>query len=234
MKQIKTANHHNLSFFATGGGHGGETGFASVKQAVNIDLSNFKENVLDLKANTLTVGPGNPFSAFETNLYNAGKVVREYCSFLPAILLRDVTLTCLSLAVGNAFCVNMIGATIGAGVGPFQGLHGLVIDALRSVRLVTASGKIVTASESENPDLFWAVRGAGANFGVITSATYEIYDAPNNGNLIEADFTYPGSTNGSLWQLLESWDETYPKEMGLTVDATYDQTTGEVRVTHHE
>lgn len=128
----------------------------------------------------------------------------------------------------------MIGATIGAGVGPFQGLHGLVIDALRSVRLVTASGKIVTASESENPDLFWAVRGAGANFGVITSATYEIYDAPNNGNLIEADFTYPGSTNGSLWQLLESWDETYPKEMGLTVDATYDQTTGEVRVTHHE
>ncbi|CAI7668893.1 unnamed protein product [Penicillium manginii] len=202
---IKTANHHNLSFFATGGGHGGETGFASVKQAVNIDLSNFKENVLDLKANTLTVGPGNPFSAFETNLYNAGKVV----------------------PVGNAFCVNMIGATIGAGVGPFQGLHGLVIDALRSVRLVTASGKIVTASESENPDLFWAVRGAGANFGVITSATYEIYDAPNNGNLIEADFTYPGSTNGSLWQLLESWDETYPKEMGLTVDATYDQTTGE-------
>lgn len=104
----------------------------------------------------------------------------------------------------------MIGATIGAGVGPFQDLHGLVIDALRSVRLVTASEDIVTASEADNPDLFWAVRGAGANFGIITSATYEIYDAPNNGNVIEADFSYPESTNASLWKLLESWDETYP------------------------
>lgn len=48
-----------------------------MKHAVNIDLSNFKENVLDLEANTLTVGPGNSFSAFETNLYNAGKMVRK-------------------------------------------------------------------------------------------------------------------------------------------------------------
>ncbi|EAU36716.1 conserved hypothetical protein [Aspergillus terreus NIH2624] len=201
---IRTANKYNLTFLATGGGHGGETGFATVKHAVNIDLSNFKENVLDLEANTLTVGPGNSFSAFETNLYNAGKMV----------------------PVGNAFCVNMIGATIGAGVGPYQGLHGLVIDALRSVRLVTASGDIVTASDEENPDLFWAVRGAGANFGIITSATYEIFDAPNNGNVVLAEFAYPGSVNGSLWQLLESWGETYPKEMGLTMSASYSQTTG--------
>lgn len=68
----------------------------------------------------------------------------------------------------------MIGATIGAGVGPYQGLHGLVIDALLSVRLVTASGKIVMASEQEHEGLFWAVRGAGANFGIITSATYKV------------------------------------------------------------
>lgn len=125
----------------------------------------------------------------------------------------------------------MIGATIGAGVGPYQGLHGLVIDALRSVRLVTASGDIVTASDKENPDLFWAVRGAGANFGVITSATYEIFDAPNKGNVVLAEFAYPGSVNGSLWKLLESWDKTYAKEMGLTMSASYDQKTGKVRPT---
>lgn len=75
--QITTANKHKLPFFVTGGGHGSDTGFASVKHAVNIDLSKFKENVLDLKANTLTVGPGNSFSAFETKLYKAGKVVRK-------------------------------------------------------------------------------------------------------------------------------------------------------------
>ena len=126
----------------------------------------------------------------------------------------------------------MIGATIGAGVGPYQGLHGLVIDALLSVRLVTASGDLVTASEDENTDLFWAVRGAGANFGIITSATYKVFDAPNKGLLVEANFIYPGSVNASLWELLESWDETYPKEMGLTLEAAYNHTTEQVRSDH--
>jgi len=77
---IKAANQNNLSFFATGGGHGGETGFATVKQAINIDLSNFNENNLNLTANTLSVGPGISFVDFETNLYDAGKVIREFCS----------------------------------------------------------------------------------------------------------------------------------------------------------
>lgn len=127
----------------------------------------------------------------------------------------------------------MIGATIGAGVGPFQGLHGLIIDALRSVLLVTANGDIVTASDSENESLFWAVRGAGANFGIVISATYEIFDAPNNGNAVEADFAYEGSVNASLWELLQSWDETYPREMGLTLIAAFNHTTNEVRSSDH-
>lgn len=126
----------------------------------------------------------------------------------------------------------MIGATIGAGVGPYQGLHGLIIDALLSVRIVTASGDIVTASDDENEDLFWALRGAGANFGIITTATYKVFDAPNNGLLVEADFIYNGSVNASLWELLQSWNETYPKEMGLTLEATYNHTTNQVRSDH--
>ncbi|KAK5656801.1 hypothetical protein OQA88_4349 [Cercophora sp. LCS_1] len=200
---IKTANQYRLPFLATGGAHGGETGFANVKQAINIELSNFKEKKIDLAKNRLTVGPGISFVDFEEDLYNAGK-------FVP---------------VGNAFCVNMIGATMGAGVGPYQGLHGLVIDALRSVRLVTATGDVVTASDSENDSLFWAIRGAGANFGIVVSATYEIFDAPNGGKLIEADFAYNGSVNGSMWKLLQTWDKTYPKEMGLTVVMTYSHAT---------
>lgn len=122
----------------------------------------------------------------------------------------------------------MIGATIGAGVGPYQGLHGLIIDTLRSVRLVTASGELVTASDDENPDLFWAIRGAGANFGIITSATYEVYDAPNKGLVVQADFVYPGSANASMWELLASWDKTWPKEAGLTMETVFNHTTGTV------
>ena len=123
----------------------------------------------------------------------------------------------------------MIGATIGAGVGPYQGLHGLVVDALLSVRLVTPKGDLVTVSKDENQDLWWAIRGAGANFGIITLAKYKIFDAPNNGKLVQADFVFPGSANASLYQLLESWDQTYPKEMGLTLSASYNHTSNQVR-----
>lgn len=126
----------------------------------------------------------------------------------------------------------MIGATIGAGVGPYQGLYGLIIDAMLSIRMVTATGDIVTASDDENADLFWAVRGAGANFGIITSITYKLYDAPNNGQLVEADFFYNASVNASLWELLQSMDETFPKEMGLTLEAAYNHTTNQVRSDH--
>ncbi|KAK3995176.1 FAD-binding domain-containing protein [Cladorrhinum sp. PSN332] len=206
---VRTANRYNVPFYATGGGHGGADKSNKVKNAINIDLSNFKENVVDAPRNRLTVGPGIAFVDFQRNLYNVGK-------FIPT---------------GNAFCVNMIGATIGAAHGPYQGLRGLGIDALRSVRLITAAGDLVTASDTQNTDLFWAVKGAGQNFGIITQAVFEIFDAPNRGDLVQADFQYDGASNSSLFQLLESWDATYPREMGLTITAGLVRATGRVSLT---
>jgi FAD/FMN-containing dehydrogenase len=122
----------------------------------------------------------------------------------------------------------MIGATIGAGVGPLKGEYGLIIDSLRSVDIVTATGDVVTASETQHNNLFWAVRGAGANFGIVVSATYEVYDAPNNGQVIVGDFFLDPASNISLWELLSSWDsdEVFPKEMGMSVAGGYDSTSG--------
>ncbi|KAM0810175.1 putative FAD-binding PCMH-type domain-containing protein [Seiridium cardinale] len=203
---VKIANEHNISYLATGGAHGANIGFAKVRNAIDIDLGNFNFTTLDTDTNLLTVGAANSFSDFFDLLYNAGKEIQT----------------------GNAPCVNMIGATIGAGVGPLQGLHGLIIDALRSVVIVTASGDALNASSTENPDLFWAIRGAGANFGIITQATYEVHDATNNGQLINADFAFSGAANGSLWELLNSWDsdEVYPKEMGMSIIAGFNHTSG--------
>lgn len=124
----------------------------------------------------------------------------------------------------------MVGATLGAGVGPLQGLHGLVLDALSSVQLITASGSLITVSSTENPDLFWAIRGAGANFGIITSANYSIHDATNDGMLVNADFIYPASANRSLFELLASFDEYLPPQLGLSIEMAYNQTSQEVRV----
>lgn len=134
------------------------------------------------------------------------------------------------LETGNAPCVNMVGATIGAGVGPLQGLHGLIADALLSVRMVTATGDLITVSDASNPDLFWAIRGAGANFGIITSATYKINDATNGGRVLNADFGFPGTANASLYDLLQSWDDAFPKRAGLVIGAGFNATSGRVRL----
>lgn len=97
-----------------------------------------------------------------------------------------------------------------------QGLRGLLVDSLVSVRLITASGTIVTASEKENADLFWGIRGAGYNFGIVTSATYKVYDATNHGQVVNGDFLFPASANQSVWQVLQSYDATLPAQLALT------------------
>lgn len=76
---------------------------------------------------------------------------------------------------------GMVGASIGAGVGRYQGINGLIIHNLLSVRLVTAAGKLIDISATSHPDLWWAIRGAGANFDIITSATFKLTPLVNGG-----------------------------------------------------
>jgi FAD/FMN-containing dehydrogenase len=109
-----------------------------------------------------------------------------------------------------------------------QGIRGYTSDALLQVTIVTAAGIPFNASATENSDLFWAIRGAGANFGIITSATYEIYDATNGGHAQNANLVYPAAANGSIWDILESFDETLPAELSITIGVSYNQTTQEV------
>lgn len=108
----------------------------------------------------------------------------------------------------------MLGATLGGGVGRYQGLHGLIIDALKSVNLVTASGDLITVSETENSDLFWGIRGAGFNYGIITEATYEVYDLTNGGVVVNADFLFPASSNETFFKVLTSFG-TLPPALSL-------------------
>ncbi len=80
----------------------------------------------------------------------------------------------LVLTTGDTDSVGIGGLTTGGGVGFMVRKYGLAIDNLLSVEMVTADGRIVTASETENADLFWAVRGGGGNFGIITGFTFRL------------------------------------------------------------
>ena len=113
---------------------------------------------------------------------------------------------------------------MGAGVGRYQGIHGLIADSLLSVDLVTAAGKLVTASATQNSDLFWGFRGAGMNFGVVTSATYKVYDLTNGGNVQDADMIFVGPQNASYFHTLASLSGTLPPELSLISYVAYNAT----------
>lgn len=119
----------------------------------------------------------------------------------------------------------MVGAALGGGIGPYQGVHGLLLDALKSVTIVTGSGEIVTASEQENSDLFWGLRGAGHNYGIVTSATFQVYDQTNNGMALNGDFVYPASSKKEIFGLIESLNENKPAELSLFASIMFDMPT---------
>jgi FAD/FMN-containing dehydrogenase len=92
-----------------------------------------------------------------------------------ADLNRETQLHGLAVTGGVVSSTGVAGLTLGGGLGWLMGKHGLALDNLRSVELVTADGKTVRASEDEASDLFWAVRGGGGNFGVATSFEFQLH-----------------------------------------------------------
>ncbi|KAL8803183.1 MAG: hypothetical protein Q9200_006324 [Gallowayella weberi] len=117
--------------------------------------------------------PGNPGYTTATTRWSAASHPEFLVVVVPATD-QDVV---VAVATGACTCVGVVGAGLGGGLGRYQGLFGLVADNFLEMTVITASGVIHTVSENRNADLFWAMRGAGHNFGIVTSFEYKINDS---------------------------------------------------------
>ncbi|CAN8102492.1 unnamed protein product [Discula destructiva] len=205
---VKVASQWGIPFLATGGGHGLSITLSKLQNGISVDLSAFKNITIDQTANTVTVGGANVFADVLETVWNEGK----------------------EMTTGSCACPGIVGATIGGGVGRLQGLHGLIVDNLLSVQIVTANGKLLTASETENADLFWGIRGAGANFGIILWATYKIYDQTNGGYAFNADFIFPANESHNHWEALKQVSENMPAELALISGINYNEAHGGLNI----
>ena len=121
----------------------------------------------------------------------------------------------------------MLGATLGGGVGRYNGLDGMILDSLLGVRMVTASGDIVVASTSENADLFWGIRGAGFNYGVIVSAEYQVYNLTSS-LVMNADMVFSVSQNETIFNFLKSYETSLPAELAIILLGGFNEAYGGV------
>lgn len=116
---------------------------------------------------------------------------------------------------GSGTCPGYVGLTVGGGIGRYTGLFGLVLDGLLSARVVTADGRIIEVSSTQEPDLFWGLRGAGANLGIITSATYQAHRQVAGGQVMNADFIFSADKSQQYFDVLASFSGTMPAELAV-------------------
>ncbi|MBH5398375.1 FAD-binding oxidoreductase [Bradyrhizobium sp. CNPSo 4010] len=149
---VRLAIKLGLEVAVRGGGHN-VAGRATIDGGIMIDLSPMKGIRVDAIGKTVWAQGGVTWG--ELN--------------------RATQLHGLAVTGGVVSTTGIAGLTLGGGLGWLMGKYGLALDNLRAVELVTADGKIVRASKQEQPDLFWAVRGGGGNFGIAISLEYDLH-----------------------------------------------------------
>lgn len=184
---VRFAREQGLPVAVRGGGHG-VAGNALRDDAVVIDLSALKEVSVDPQARTARAGAGVTLGELDRATQAHG----------------------LAAPLGVVSQTGIAGLTLGGGIGWLRRKHGLACDNLVSLEVVTADGKVVTASESENADLFWGLCGGGAGLGVVTSFEYRVH--PVGPEVMLLFVFYPGERAGETLGRLDEFMATAPEE----------------------
>jgi FAD/FMN-containing dehydrogenase len=166
MRAVRLARDNGLLVAVRGGGHN-ISGNAVCEGGLLIDLSPMRSVRVDPKKRTARVEPGVTLGEFDKEAQAFG----------------------LATPLGINSTTGVAGLTLGGGFGWLSRKFGFTVDNLISADVVTADGALVQASAVENPDLFWAIRGGGGNFGVVTSFEFKLH--PVGPNLASGLIVHP-------------------------------------------
>jgi FAD binding domain-containing protein/berberine-like enzyme len=181
------ARDHGLLLAVRGGGHNG-AGLGTCDDGVVIDLSLLKDIEVDPANRTVRVGGGCTWSDVDSATNEHG----------------------LATPSGIISTTGVGGLTLGGGLGHLTRKYGLTIDNLLEAELVLASGERVRASSGENPDLFWAIRGGGGNFGVVTSFTFRLHEV---GTVIGGPTFWPVEQGAEVLSAYREFLPSAPREL---------------------
>jgi len=190
---VRFARERDLVVAVRGGGHS-IPGLSTCDDGIVIDLSRMRGVTISPDRRVARVNGG----ALLAELDDAAHAAHLVCP------------------VGVVSHTGVAGLTLGGGMGRLHRRWGLTIDNLLAVELVTADGRSVRASEDENPDLFWALRGAGANFGIATAFEFRLH--PFDGQVTHGFVVHPGERAVEHVRLYRELLETSPDELFLGFD----------------
>lgn len=156
MSAVNFGRENNLLIAIRGGGHNGG-GLGLCDDGLVIDLSGIKFIRVDTSNNTVRVGGGNLWGEVDHATHPFG----------------------LAVPAGIISTTGVGGLTLGGGVGHLSRKYGLTIDNLLEADMVLADGSFVTVNANQNSDLFWAIRGGGGNFGIVTSFKFQAHKVKN-------------------------------------------------------
>ena len=195
MAAVGFARSNDLPIAVRGGGHS-VAGFSTVDGGIVIDLAPMKDVRVDAAAGRATVGGGAVWADVDRETQTHG----------------------LATTGGLVSTTGVAGFTLGGGIGWTMRKFGLACDNLAAAEVVTADGRLVHASETENADLLWGLRGGAGNSGIVTQFEFDLH--PLGPVIYAGPIFYPAEAARDLLRTFRDWAEEAPDEITALVNLT--------------
>jgi FAD binding domain/Berberine and berberine like len=193
---VNYARDHELPLSVKGGGHS-VAGTAVCEGGVMVDLSLMKGLRVDPAASVALAEPGLTLGEFDAGTQSYG----------------------LATTTGVVSMTGLAGLTLGGGIGWLNGRYGLACDNLLEADVVTADGQLRTASDTEHEDLFWAIRGGGGNFGIVTSFRYRLHAVSG---VLGGGVTFPPAQARAALRFYHDFARGAPDELSTAASISLD------------